>query len=563
VLIPQAAAKQDRSRFSYNASVIERRAIFLLLLVLSAACRRTSAPAGTDSGVRASPGRPPDAAAATGPSADPGRLRVVATMNTYNGDFETKSSVDLDGTVYVSSGGLAYEARDGSLSLLLPLQAFAVTMPAETTPFVGLENDDDPIAVPVKDAKGQLYLFGEHRGWTASGKTLTKLPASKLTAWKPLAFRGGLVSTEYEKGLSWVGTAKGEGGTIFRVKSDPGRQRKYRDVTVARDGTLVASVSGLPEVAIWPPTAALDAGEIVALAPRPGKDRTRECEVPPAFDGSVYLCCEDIVSETPAPTIHRLDGTRVVDAFVGTPARCSGASIDRDGSLYRVVRTFGSDEPDRIERCGSNGSCVRIEVELPDIRAPHYWLGFDQVRDEKGARWFGLAVEETTKPEKKLWINKIYARAPDDVWAVGAGAIFHNRGRPEAAIALPTRTDARVLAQNERSPIPWTKHCEQVFVELGAGAAVDAGATVDQEKIAAILGKKGPPVEWRLVTGRLYDHDAAGVVVWRDEYDWKREDMDKAIERLVEAFTRDPVNVPKVYCTLPVLSRAFAHPSSP
>lgn len=493
------------------------------------------------------------------------KLRVVATMGRYNADFYPKTSVDLDGTVYVTSGGFAYEARDGKLVPLRSVDAYTPTMQASSVPLLGFESSerDEPIEHVAKDASGKVRLFAEHRDWS-DGAVAQK----NLTVWSPVLFRGGLVTRDYDHGVAWIGADKGEGGPTFAVKPAPREKLHYRDLTVTRDGTLVAPIDGRPEVALWRPGVRLDAGEIVVLGAQPRPDaghshEYRACEVAPSFDGNTYVCCESSDYQAPEPTLHRFDGTRFVDAFAGVSGRCRPLpSIDRAGNLYRVMHEAGKDQTDRLERCSASGSCEPIEIEPLDLRTPTYSLSFAQVRDENGSRWFSLGVIERT-PETSVTITHVYARAPDDVWVMGTDVVFHSRGagRPEAVVNLPSRVDARVRVQNEQPPLSWTKDCDSVFIQLAAGSSVDAGAHSDLARIGEVLGEKGPPVEWALVTGRLYDREVAGVIAWRDEYDWKRAEMNARIEQFVEAFTRDPMNVPRVHCTLPVLSGVVTKPS--
>lgn len=205
--------------------------------------------------------------------------------------------------------------------------------------------------------------------------------------------------------------------------------------------------------------------------------------------------------------------------------------------------------------------CRRERVEpaasVPDASAAPVAVVADAAVEPPGLRLVATTASYNANyaVDEQTSFRALYARAPDDIWAIGDRAIFHagGAGPTPPVVRLPTRADVRVELQNEHLPMSWNRDCDAVFVELAAGMAVDAGASVDREKMADVLGRSSS-LEWQLVTGRLYDREVAGVVVSRGAYDLPRETMNAKIERLVETFTRDPMNVPQVHCTLPVLA---------
>jgi hypothetical protein len=129
-------------------------------------------------------------------------------MHRYDADLSPRSSVDLDGSIYVTSGGMGYVAHDGVLSPLQSLSSYVATMPPESVPLLGFESGEDPLGHVARDAKGAVRLFRE-------------------SPWKPMSFRGGIVTPEYERGLAWVEAPPGGTGekSAFAVK--PGRRLRY------------------------------------------------------------------------------------------------------------------------------------------------------------------------------------------------------------------------------------------------------------------------------------------------------------------------------------------------
>ncbi len=529
-----------------------RCSVLLGLLVLAwvtSACKRTESRRSTPEEQHAI-----HDSAAPAPS-DDGTLRLVATRRGYTADALNETSVDAQGTLRVVAGGIVFEARDGTLVPVAPMAAYAATMPADTVPLMGLEGNDTPVLSAVNDPDGGLRVFDGNRSFAVRPDGLAA-PRKERTGDLPIApFRGGLLTMQWRSNgyqLFWNGSPATR---TMRAKSDRRGTQRYDAFTILRDGTLVALGSEPPSVTIWRPDAAFDAGEIATLDAPDASSLL--CALASAFDGHAYVCCRQFPDE--GGQLHRVDGGRFERLFASVEVRCrTTPSIDREGALYHVI---DSPDGDRVERCPRAGECEPLRVELPDatLRVPHYWLGFDQIRDEHGSRWLSLAID-ASKPEGKISVASIYARDRFDVWLFAPEAVFHTGVPAAARVDLPTRTDARVLVRNDRPPEKWTGHCDHVFVSLGTAADASRVLLRKGRIVEALGGPYAPPAAWRAVTGRLYDRDVVGVVAWRGEPQWSREAMEGAIEKLVASFTDDPMATPDVHCTLPVLTSVLDAP---
>jgi hypothetical protein len=131
-------------------------------------------------------------------------------------------------------------------------------------------------------------------------------------------------------------------------------------------------------------------------------------------------------------------------------------------------------------------------------------------------------------------------------------------------LLLPSRLDGRFLAKNAGPPQPWTGHCEQVFVRLGRADAEGIAKRVPEieKALGAASESYDTAFHWWLVEGRLHEDHVIGIVIVHRDVEEPLDKMERAVERLVAAFSPDPVSKPPAYCTLPVLERRL-HPATP
>jgi hypothetical protein len=282
------------------------------------------------------------------------------------------------------------------------------------------------------------------------------------------------------------------------------------------------------------------------------------CSLVPSFDSSVVLRCGDKFSKVSAAGFERV--------FPDAPENIAAASIGKDGALYVALANRLA-----AERCPApKGKCTPIEVKGADsgVAAAHYEDDVSDVVERKGEfeygdrSWTTIRIEspQPTEPAPAPVSYAILARGEDDIWLFARtyrhGIVLHRASDSQAErVRLPSRLDGRFVIENASPPQAWTGHCEQVFVRLSPD---DAKKSADIEKA---LGARPLAYEsafhWWVVDGRLHEDKVSGVVIVRRDVEEPLAKLERATEKLVDAFTPNPMSKPSVYCTLPVLDRVL------
>lgn len=478
------------------------------------------------------------AAASAGPGADGGdaaaiapgdrTLRVVAESDLTTSEV----AVTADDRLIVTSGPFVYEPRpDGSLELIGGATAYA--------PLYG-GNEDTVI------------------GYLPPHPRVVRVVASAGGGLEARLFPDAAGGFRLEKGALAPLEAK-----FFETDAGPWASR----------GTL--------------PVGALEASTVLPALTGPSAAATK-CRRLPAFDGRSYASCRTR-GAAGAPgklSFHVKDGEAYKPAFAAATSVDDKATIGADGALY-VAGIGAKSSEAAVFRCSEGAGCEKLAIDIgqekndagapPPAAPPSYASSITDVIEsdsEQARSWQSFSIEATRPAPGQLQIEQVFARSAGDVWIVarkdgfeGGRFILHSgAARPRARLA--SDLDARVLVRNHRPPSVWVGHCDQVFVRM-AGARGDAPLPVDAIKakvsdIKATLSARGAGDDfyalfgWTLVEGRLHEERVVGIVVRRTDAEGNLARMERAVERLVDKLTTNPMSRPQVYCTLPVLSAVLA-----
>gem|GEM_PF-5296538 len=472
-------------------------AVLVVALAASAGCRRTPGAASGALDAGSTDGSSNDARAVIVDAGPPDRtMRVVARAPWAPFDVGASD----DGRLFFPSGGLVYEARaDGALDLV---------------------GGNPGIYAPVVSPNGDEALVGY-------------LDLPRIARVVP---NGSGVDVRFA-------TVDGGG---FRIE---GGALKLLDAAAA-------------------PPPYTGASQDLPSRP-PGEER---CARVRSFDGRTYARCH--APKMAGGTLYVLDGGTWSKTF-GAASGYGRGSVSSDGALYALA-------PNGREavRCAPGGPCTPLTVEPhDDVRGPSYGSSVTEVVREDGQPWQTLLLRHDARAShERVHFGEVIARSPDDVWIVGSdpgGRVVFHSGPRRAVQELPSEIDARVLVQNAKPPVLWVGHCEQVFVRLAGTRELDAGAAADASTPASAVKARLPqikkalarapsaaagiePFAWTLVEGRLHDEHVAAVVVFRSDVEAKLEHLERAVTKLVDELASNPMDRPRVTCTLPVLSAIHA-----
>lgn len=489
-----------------------------------------------------------------------------------DGSPDVKLFPTFDGRVVVVAGSTPYEGKgNGVLEPLVTPAGLAALHPDDDT-FVGfLEPSLDVLWVRGDlGPPGTLFLDG------SMGKRKTfALRDGKLTATTKVVdarhvvrWRGKLLGAQSGtkmNDLEWLDD---------KSEAPPPALPKIPTITglaVDAQGALVVLGFGPyepPRAAIYPATWMPGTPPTIVEGVK-----SPSCSLVPSFDASVVLRCSDSTTGFgDGAKFFRVSTAGFERVFADAPEQVSAASIGKDGALYVT-------SPKRIavERCPApRGKCTPIAVK-DDLGTPptaNYEPSVSDVLERKGddigdRSWTTIRIEAPSGKEPIVGSYSILARAEDDVWLLTRnprrGYVLHSTDdRTRERVHLPSRLDGRFIAKNASPPQAWTGHCEQVFVRL-AGSDADAikqGVPEIEKALGAPPESYESAFHWWLVEGRLHESHAIGVVVVRRDVEEPLDKMERAIERLVTAFSPNPTSMPSAYCTLPVLERRL-HPSAP
>jgi hypothetical protein len=545
-------------------------AVFLSALSGLTGCEACKAPSkAADASTDAASSTASSTAAALDAAAE-AKPRDRTLVAIAEGSSDAKLAPTFDGRIVVLSGAMPYEAKpNGALEPLVGGAALAPLYPDDDT-FVGFLDSSTSVQWVRGDlggTPGPLLLDGfagaRRKTFAVRDRKLvaasTPVEASHVARWK-----GKLLGASFgmkQNEMAWLDD-----------KSEPAPPpvAKIPNITglaVDAQGTLVVlgfSSYERPRAALFPATwKAGDAPTIVEGAQSPS------CSLVPSFDASVVLRCAEGPGFGEGTKFFRIAKTGFERIFPHAPSGVSSGSIGKDGALYVVLPKVLI-----VLRCAADASkCLPIEVktDFTPIETAQYELNVSDVVERKGdyemgdRSWTTIKVEYNATKDAIGGSASILARDENDIWVFARnyrrGVLFHSTDDPQRErTRLPSHLDGRFIAKNASPPQPWTGHCEQVFVRL---PAEDAKRGADVEKA---LGAKplayDSPFNWWVVEGRLHEDKVSGVVIVRRDVEEKLEKMERATEKLVDAFTPNPMSKPKVYCTLPVLERVL-HPAKP
>lgn len=502
-----------------------------------------------------------------GPDAAP---RDSALVVVAEGSSDGKLVRTLDNRIVLLSGSMPFEAKpNGALEPLVTGAALAPLYPDDDT-LVGFLESSTSVQWVRGDlgSPGPLFVDGfaglHRKTFTVRDRKLvaatTPIEAQFVVRWKGKLLGASFGQKQNE--MAWL-----------EDKSEPApppvaKIPNITSVAVDAQGTLV--VLGFnsyesPRAALFPST--WKAGEPPTVV-EAGK--WPECSLVPSFDASVVLrCALGSPGYGDGTKFFRIAAAGFDRVYPDAPSSVSGASIAKDGTLYVV-----SPKKLAVERCPTPaGKCTAVEVktDFTPVETAQYEPNVSDVVERKGEfdmgdrAWTTIKVEYNPTKDAIGGSASILARDENDIWIFTRNyrraVVFHRAEDPQRErTRLPSQLDGRIMAKNANPPQAWTGHCEQVFVRLSAG---DAKRSADIQKA---LGTKpleydGPFHYW-VVEGRLHEDKVSGVVIVRRDVEEKLEKMERATEKLVDAFTPDPMSKPKVYCTLPVLERVL-YPGKP
>lgn len=535
----------------------------LLLTTLSGCEGCKASPRTGDGGTGAAASSASSSASAavdSGVTAAPSDRSLVAVAE---GSSDVKLLPTFDGRIVLVSGSMPYEAKpNGALEPLVKGASLAPLYPDDDT-FVGFLEPSTSVQWARGDlgTPGSLWLDGFAGGKRKTfavrdGKlsaTTAPFEAHHVVRWKGKLLGANLGVKLNE--LAWLDD---------KNEPAPPPVAKISTITglaVDAQGTLVVLSHGSyekPRAALFPSTwKAGDAPTVVEGAQSP------TCSLVPSFDASVVLrCAENSPGFGDGTKFFRVTTTGFERIFLEAPSGVSGASIGKDGALFVTLPKGLS-----VLRCPAKaGKCTSIDVktDFAALESAQYEPNVSDVVERKGEyemgdrSWTTISVHSTSTNDALTGSTSILARDENDVWVFARnyrrGVVFHRTDDPSRErTRLPSQLDGRFIAKNASPPQAWTGHCEQVFVRLGAE---DAKRGADAEKS---LGSKPlsyeSPFNWWLVEGRLHEDKVSGVIIVRRDVEESLDKLERATEKLVDAFTPNPMSKPKVYCTLPVLER--------
>lgn len=495
--------------------------------------------------------------AATAKPRDP-TLAVVAEGTSGVSMFPT-----LDGRIVVLSGSTAYEAKPhGVLEPLLSSASLAQFHPDDDT-FIGYVQASFAIH-RVHGELGAPPYFLDGRADKAKSFAVKDGKLSSVGPYEArhvVRWRGKLLTANgwsTTNRLAWIDE------NTEAVPVVPKSISMITGMVVDADGALVVfgqESYEAPRAAIFPATyKSGDAATVVEAK------KATTCSLLATFDASAVARCTGS-----GPKFYRISTKGFEPIFPDAPDDVHDASIGKDGALYvTFTRRLG------VERCPAPaGKCTAIPLPS-DLRLAgraSYETEYTDAVERKGEyemgsrSWSTIRIEAAPAKETINRGHTILARSEDDIWLSANGSqrlvLLHSTDDPSRArVSLPSSLDGRIILKNENPPQPWTAHCEQVFVRLGAANADEIAKRVPemQKALGAEPLAYESPFHWWLVEGRLQQDHAVGVVVVRRDVEESLDKMERAVERLIAAFSPNPMSKPAAYCTLPVLERRL-HPA--
>lgn len=455
--------------------------------------------------------------------------------------------------VVVAAGLFIYRARkDGSLELVGEKASY-VPMMGELEPLGGFATPKSALHDLVAIHDGALissYEWSEEAGrlfsrtYRIAGKRPERVETPELSALTE--WRGAVVGIVNVAGrpTPWVSTgqAKTMPEGAYPVVLAHGHADSLVAFGFAKDG-LAAFV--------WK---SLETVEPVVVDMR-AFFQLGNCHVVPSFDGELYVA----VAKEKSIALYTLADNERWTAVTTPPLEDGIASVDAEGALYRATELT-----DRlvVERCPKNGTtCRALPIDAGVRRSPTAWFttdGIDAWSPGRRRSWEMLSVFHSDEAPIQPYVQAIVARNEEDVWLLSrdGDALWHSGPfRDRVRLAYGDSVEAR----NESAPTSWSGHCEEVFVVLAEArdeATLDP-ARIDRADLKKRLDDPTQTYAWKLVQGRLFDVHVIGVVLSHRRPETKIEVMEAKTTALVDAFTKNPVDRPRVTCTMPVLDRAL------
>lgn len=521
--------------------------------------------AGTDAAASVSSvtGAPADGGAPGGP-------RDKTLVAVAEGSADVKLFPTFDGRIVLVSGSMPFEAKaNGELEPLVSNAALAALYPDDDT-FVGFLEPSMSVQWVRGDlgTPGRLFLDG----WRGRVRKTFAVRDGKLVAatapfeahhvarWRGKLLGGNFGMKPHE--LRWLeDTSEPAPASVAKISNINGLAVDAQGALVVLSFASYERIRAAVFPATWRP------GEAPAVVE--GEQHSM-CSVVPSFDASVVLrCAQSSPSGGGGTKFLRVSAAGFERVFPDAPQEIGAASIGKDGALY-VTRS----KKLALERCPAPpGRCTPIDAktDFEPLETAQYEHDVSDVVERKGEfemgdrSWSTVKVETAPVKDALAGAFSMVARDEHDVWILARnyrrGVVFHSTDDPNRErTRLPSQLDGRFVAKNANPPQAWTGHCEQVFVRL---AAEDAKRGADLEKT---LGSKSlaydAPYHWWVVEGRLHEDEVTGVIIVRRDVEEPLDKLERAAERLMDAFTPNPMNKPKAYCTLPVIERVI-HQSKP